>query len=44
MKNNAMKKNIAKRLRHNEKEAENFRDEMGDKITGIYIYYLIRLI
>lgn len=34
MKNNGMKKNIAKRLRHNEKEAENFRDELGDKITG----------
>lgn len=29
-----MKKNIAKRLRHNEREAENFRDELGDKITG----------
>lgn len=34
MKNNGMKKNIAKRLRLNEKEAENFRDELGDKITG----------
>lgn len=34
MKNNGMKKNIAKRLRHNEKEAEKFRDELGDKITG----------
>ncbi len=34
MKNNGMKKNIAKRLRHNEREAEKFRDELGDKITG----------
>lgn len=34
MKNNGMKKNIAKRLRHNEREAENFRNELGDKITG----------
>jgi len=34
IKNNGMKKNIAKRLRHNEKEAENFREELGDNITG----------
>eukprot|EP01031_Cornospumella_fuschlensis_P034496 gene34496-41765_t len=34
IKNNAMKKNIAKRLRLNEKEAEKFREELGDKITG----------
>lgn len=34
MKNNGMKKNIAKRLRHNEKEAEKFRDELGDQITS----------
>lgn len=33
-KNNGMKKNIAKRLKHNEREAEKFRDELGDKITG----------
>jgi hypothetical protein len=34
MKNNGMKKNIAKRLRHNEREAEKFRDEMSHKVTG----------
>lgn len=34
IKNNGMKKNIAKRLRHNEKEAEKFREEMSQKITG----------
>lgn len=34
IKNNGMKKNIAKRLRHNEKEAEKFRDELGDNVTG----------
>lgn len=34
IKNNGMKKNIAKRLRHNEKEAEKFREELGDNITG----------
>jgi kinesin family protein 18/19 len=33
-KNNGMKKNIAKRLRLNEKEAESFRDELSNKITG----------
>lgn len=33
-KNNGMKKNIAKRLKLNEKDAEKFREEMGDKITG----------
>ena len=33
-KNNSMKRSIAKRLRHNEREAERVRDEMGDKITG----------
>eukprot|EP01038_Epipyxis_sp_PR26KG_P013647 gene13647-18314_t len=33
-KNNGMKKNIAKRLRHNEREAEKFRNDIGDKITG----------
>ena len=32
LKNNGMKKNIARRLRHNEREAENFRDELGDKV------------
>ena len=35
MKNNGMKKNISKRLRHNEKEAENFRDELGDKYIWV---------
>ena len=34
LKNNAMKKNIAKRLRHNEREADKFRSELTDKITG----------
>jgi hypothetical protein len=29
-----MKKNISKRLRHNEKEAEKFREELGDNING----------
>jgi hypothetical protein len=29
-----MKKNIAKRLRHNEKEAEKFREELGENVTG----------
>jgi hypothetical protein len=29
-----MKKNIAKRLRYNEKEAEKLRDEMTNKVTG----------
>eukprot|EP00604_Paraphysomonas_vestita_P000022 CAMPEP_0174825618 /NCGR_PEP_ID=MMETSP1107-20130205/42935_1 /TAXON_ID=36770 /ORGANISM="Paraphysomonas vestita, Strain GFlagA" /LENGTH=854 /DNA_ID=CAMNT_0016057403 /DNA_START=1316 /DNA_END=3880 /DNA_ORIENTATION=- len=33
-KNNAMKKNIEKRLRNNEKEAESFRAELSNKITG----------
>ena len=35
LKNNGMKKNIAKRLRHNEREAENFRDELGNIHTVI---------
>lgn len=34
IKNNGMKKNIAKRLRHNEKEAEKFREELGENVTG----------
>ncbi len=34
LKNNGMKKSIAKRLRHNEREAEKFRDELSTKITG----------
>ena len=34
MKNNGMKKSIAKRLRHNEREAEKLRDEMSHKVTG----------
>ena len=34
VKNNSMKKNISKRLRHNEKEAEKFREELSTKITG----------
>lgn len=34
IKNNSMKKNIARRLRHNEREAEKLRDEMTNKITG----------
>lgn len=34
IKNNGMKKNIAKRLRHNEREAEKFREELGTNVTG----------
>ncbi len=34
LKNNSMKRSIAKRLRHNEREAEKVRDELGNKITG----------
>ena len=34
VKNNSMKKNIAKRLRQNEREAENHRKELNDKVTG----------
>lgn len=34
MKNNGMKKSIAKRLKHNEREAEKFKDELSTKITG----------
>ena len=34
LKNNGMKRSIAKRLRHNEREAERVRDELGNKITG----------
>ena len=34
IKNNGMKKNIAKRLRHNEKEAEKFREELSDNVTS----------
>lgn len=34
IKNNGMKKNIAKRLRHNEREAEKFRDELVNNVTG----------
>jgi hypothetical protein len=34
VKNNGMKKNIGKRLRHNEKEAEKFREELTTRITG----------
>ncbi|CAM9806509.1 unnamed protein product, partial [Ectocarpus fasciculatus] len=33
-KNQMMKKNIAKRLRYNEKEAEKFRSGLSEKITG----------
>jgi hypothetical protein len=33
-KNNSMKKDIAKRLKYNEKEAEKFRTELSNKITG----------
>lgn len=33
-KNQIMKKNIAKRLRNNEKEVESFRAEISEKITG----------
>ena len=34
IKNNGMKKNIGKRLRYNEKEAEKFREELSNNITG----------
>ena len=34
LKNNGMKRSIAKRLRHNEREAERVRDELSNKITG----------
>ena len=34
IKNNSMKKSIAKRLRQNEREAENNRKELNDRITG----------
>ena len=34
VKNNSMKKSIAKRLRQNEREAENNRKELNDRITG----------
>ena len=34
IKNNGMKKSIAKRLRHNEREAEKFREGLSNKITG----------
>ena len=34
VKNNSMKKNIAKRLRQNEREAENNRKELNEKIAG----------
>ena len=34
IKNNSMKKNIAKRLRQNEREAENNHKELNEKITG----------
>ena len=34
MKNNSMKRSIAKRLRHNEREAQRVRDDLGNKITG----------
>jgi len=33
-KNNALKRNIAKRLRKNERDAETFRSDLGDKVTG----------
>jgi hypothetical protein len=33
IKNNGMKKNIAKRLRHNEKDAEKLRDELSENVT-----------
>jgi hypothetical protein len=33
IKNNGMKKNIAKRLRHNEKDAEMLRDELSENVT-----------
>jgi kinesin family protein 18/19 len=34
IKNNGMKKNIAKRLRHNEKDAEKFREDLVTNVTG----------
>lgn len=34
VKNNGMKKNISKRLRHNEKDAEKFREELSHNLTG----------
>jgi kinesin family protein 18/19 len=34
IKNNGMKKNIAKRLRHNEKEAEKFREDLSRNVTS----------
>ncbi|RYG93939.1 hypothetical protein EON65_58205 [archaeon] len=37
VKNNAMKKNIAKRLRLNEKEAEKFREELGMLVVLLII-------
>ena len=33
-KNNAIKKNIGKRLKHNEKEADNVREELDQNVTG----------
>ena len=33
-KNNALKRNIAKRLRKNERDAEAFRADLGNKVTG----------
>jgi kinesin family protein 18/19 len=33
-KNNALKRNIAKRLRKNERDAESFRSDLGNKVTG----------
>jgi hypothetical protein len=33
-KNNVMKKSISKRLRHNDREAERFREELATKISG----------
>ena len=35
LKNNSMKKNIAKRLRQNERDADSFREELTDKVTFI---------
>jgi hypothetical protein len=34
VKNNGVRKNISKRLRANEKEAESLRQELDEKITG----------
>jgi kinesin family protein 18/19 len=34
IKNNGMKKNIAKRLRHNERDAEKFREDLVTNVTG----------